>query len=473
VPTLGPSFALSRLQASLACRPYSAAAIILLGILVWPFLTKIDSQWDLVYVAAAERLTTDQDLFVEGYLYPPFMAFAAIPFTWLHPVGSRLAWYLVSVLCLVCLWRWAWRLAGGGRLQEEMTPWQEHVACMIGLACAFRFGIDCLQNHQTDLVIGILLLGGCLFLRDSRVLAAATCFGIAAGMKCTALLWCPYLLWRRQWGAAAWLVLVAFGVNLLPDLVRSPPSGRLWLTEWVTSFLLPMTGSDAKPGTWGSLIVYNQSLAGAGYRAFVADPIWEERTFCETPRAHAFTGTQLKLIVYGGELALVACCGALLWRSRRRTRTSMSSGSAQEPFEYCVVLLLMPLLSPMSSKPHFCTLLFPAFLLARMTMLQRSRILLLLLAGAIAVGVLATKDITGVYVASWMLWHGGVTLVTCFLLAGCLLAISSRVRKQSDIAISAFRPGFAVWTRFTTVSTESATPRSAPCRECASPGRAV
>ena len=51
--------------------------------------------------------------------------------------------------------------------------------------------------------------------------------------------------------------------------------------------------------------------------------------------------------------------------------------------EFGIVLTLMLLLSPMSSKPHFCTLFLPGFCLARLAVNRSSR------AAALAVGVAA------------------------------------------------------------------------------------
>src|SRR5438874_1333 len=82
------------------------------------------------------------------------------------------------------------------------------VVCL-GLACALPYVLSVMDHQQTDLLIAALLIGGCLALQRARALSAATLFGLAAGMKCTPLLWAPYLAWRGRWKAAAWLVAVA------------------------------------------------------------------------------------------------------------------------------------------------------------------------------------------------------------------------------------------------------------------------
>src|SRR5437764_38405 len=76
-----------------------------------------------------------------------------------------------------------------------------------------------------------------------------TWFGLAAAMKCTALLWVPYLVWRGRPAAAAWVMVVALGVNLLPDAVSTPPSGRPWLGEYAVRYLRPLASSEHVLGT--------------------------------------------------------------------------------------------------------------------------------------------------------------------------------------------------------------------------------
>src|SRR5262245_4277643 len=82
----------------------AASFIVIQGV---PFFLKPaqDSEWEEVYVAAGQRLAAGDDLYPQGtsYLYPPFGAFCAMPFTWLAPAPARLAWYAVNMLALIVL----------------------------------------------------------------------------------------------------------------------------------------------------------------------------------------------------------------------------------------------------------------------------------------------------------------------------------------------------------------------------------
>ena len=93
-----------------------------------------------------------------------------------------------------------------------------------------------------------------------------------------------------------------------------------------------------------------------------------------------------------------------------------------------VVLLLMLLLSPMSSKAHFGVLLVPGFCLARSALAggqgrYASRVLLGL---AVGLAVVANKDLLGGRLYTLALWYGSATWQALALLAGCLLALRGR-----------------------------------------------
>jgi len=185
-----------------------------------------------------------------------------------------------------------------------------------------------------------------------------------------------------------------------------------------------LTASDHVPGSWYSEIVYNQSVSGAINRWFTTGWTWTpDAGFAVVHRESLLSPASLKWLVYGLELAFLI--GALLAIGRRKA-SSGSIDSTQRPREgvaYSVALILMLLFSPMSSKPHFCTLLLPAFCLARLALTRPSHRLGLCLAAAIAAGTAGIKGLWGGEAAALALWCGNVMWSTIFLFAGCLGAL--------------------------------------------------
>jgi hypothetical protein len=401
---------------------FTTFGVLLLLIVAIPFCRRHDSEWEQVYVRAAAHLVKGEDIYrmADAYLYPPFMTLTALPFLALPALASRLVWFLVNAMCLLALLRWSWRLAGGGRLEgiKDVVP-RQRLAALLGFLCGISYLENCLAHQQTDLVIGALLAGGCLLLHRGRSLWAATSLGLAAACKCTALLWSPYLLWRGRPVAALWVVVVALGANLLPNLASAPPEGGFWFEEYASRFLKPLTASNHYIGTWGSDPVYNQSLTGLAQRWCTTQWTWMATDCIIEPRLPALQPQTLRLGVYGLELSLLA---AVLYRCGRPFhRLRDDPDGSRQALEYGMVLALMLLLSPMSSKAHFGTLVLPGFCLARAALLTRGWLRKGVLAGAVILGLLCNKDPLGERLYTLSLWYGVVTWQTLLLLAGCLL----------------------------------------------------
>jgi hypothetical protein len=365
------------------------------------------------------------------------MAWAALPFTALPAAAARGAWLLINLAAVVFLVRGAWRLAGGPRLEGAARPGRgEHLAAALGALCGLPYLENCLAHLQTDVVIGALLVGGCLLLGRSRALAAATCFGLAAAMKCTALLWAPYLLWRRRPAAAAWLLAVALGVNLLPDLYRPAASGRPWLAEYGLRFLSPLVQADHYLGSWGSDIVYNQSLSGAGRRWLATTWSWEAGDCTVSARPDAVSPLALRGAVHALELLLLLAAAWACGRPFRRLSRERVDAE-RHGLECGAVLLLMLLLSPMSSKAHFGVLLVPGFCLARAALAPGRRSERALLLSAVALGLLSGKTPLGERLYTLTLWYGAVTWQSLLLLLGCLVALWRSPRQTGALPLPA------------------------------------
>jgi hypothetical protein len=386
-----------------------------------PFQFRQHAEWQAVYVAAGQRLLTGEHIYqcsgdYVGFVYPPFAALIAAPFALLTPGVGRAAWYLLNVVCLVVLLRSAWQLSGGRRLEGTPSPPpREHLICILGLACSLSYAINCLAHQQTDLVIAALMMAGCLALSQSRSWLAATAFGLAAAIKCTPLLWGPYLFWRGRWREAAWLGCVALGANLLPNLLSAPEPGKLYLADWAERYLLPMSRPEYYPGTWYTAPIFNQSLPGTinrwalTYCHLTADD-------CEIlARSEPLPARTVKLLVYAGELSLLL---GLVWILGRRPFAE-GPEPRSAPAEYSCVLLFMLFLSPMSNTQHFVTLILPAFYLARLAVERRQLTPALLLLAAIAVRSTVIKWLWGEKFSSLCLWCGSVTWSALLLLVGC------------------------------------------------------
>ena len=402
-------------------RPFTTAAIIYLIAGGLRFMLARDfSEWDHVFVLAARQLRNGADIYnlptnlqeehPFPFSYPPFQALLAIPFTYLPGFLARLAWYLVDVICLVLMWRLAWKVSGGGKLENIDHPdWRQYVICILGLACAMRFVEDTLEHRQTDLLIGALLFGGCLAWQRSRDWVAASLWGFAAAFKCTPLLLAGYLLWRGRWGPAICLIVVAIGLNLLPDLVHRPPHG-IWLSQWYVQVL--RAKSDV--GAWYVDPILNQSLAGAAYRFSATRWSIVGNELLLAPVPSRISQPALKAMLYGVDVLLVALTAAAMGRPFRR-----NINPSRAALECSAVLILMLMLSPMSHKTHFCILLLPAFCVARLAVAKRSLMAWCALLTCIMLVMVLDRSFIGRPRGNLLMWLGSVTAGSLALWAAC------------------------------------------------------
>jgi hypothetical protein len=400
---------------------FQIVTVLLLAVLGVGFFQKPDedSEWEVVNVRAAARLRAGEEVYNqrEGFLYPPFAALCALPFTELGPLPMRAVWFAVNALALVLLVHFAWKIASGG----AGKGWTETLAWCLGLACALRYAIDCLSHQQSDVVIGATLMAGCYALLRNRPLLAATLIGLAAGVKATPILLAVYFVWRGYWIAAVWLAGVAVGVNLLPDLVHASPTGEPWVMRWLHLYVLP---AQSSVGVWGCDPVYNQSLSGAFYRFFSSDYLWTSTDLTVFKREHPLDPNALRTMVYGFEMSLALVMAWVVgkphWRGPRRSDDVAPSRRA---IEFSLALLLVLLVSPASSKPHFCTMVLPAFCLARLAIVEKRYMAGVFLLTAIGVSVPSVKDIWGGDFSAVALWWGCVTWSAAALLLGCAWAL--------------------------------------------------
>lgn len=404
-------------KSRLAIRTCRVVLAVVFGLLTMPVYVRGSGDWEAVYVAAAKNLRTGQDVLTGGtsYVYPPFGALFAVPFSYLPRPGMLFAWAAMNVLATAVLLAGCWRLAGGRGLPGRAgTTGADYAAFWLGGLLAFGFMLDSAGNWQTDLLIGAVMVGGGLLLAGGRSAWAGVAFGVAAAFKCTPLLFAPYLLWKRRFVAAAAVPVVAVGLNLLPDLAYPPPDGTPRLLTWKERFLTPMAGRDYDPGIWASGIAYNHSLAGVTLRLLTFRPGEGTRFADGIPRAERPSATELKRL----NLAIAALLGFVALVSLWRRPAEIQPGPILAA-ELGMVFAMMLVLSPMSSKPHFVTLLLPQMALARIAWDRRDRVLKVLVAFGAVAGLCTGKDIIGKDAYEFLVWYGLILAMTVGLFLGC------------------------------------------------------
>ena len=417
-------------------RRRAPAALVLMLVIVLPVLfvsRGTNSEWNDCFVTAAHHMAAREAIHHtnESYAYPPSMTFVSLPIGVLPLPWSLFAWSLVNIAATIATFYYSWKLIGGPALAKASATWWGVFG--LGLLLCFRWIISPLEHQQFDMVIAALITAGGWAVASGKNVRGGLLWGVAASMKCTPLLFAPYLAWRGRWLAAVLVVVAAVGMNVLPDLVVPQASGRSYVADWYRMFLKDV--GSAAPGTWHSDLTLNQSLGGLFNRwARVGWP-WSVENLEQTALP-ADAARQLKLLTYGAALLLV---GATAWIGGRPFRGPQAN-TGETPgrqtnliwaAEIGAVACLMLLLSPMSSKAHYVVLWLPSLLVARLAIERPSatwRVLVVLLA---ITGTLTTKGMVGKNLGDLTLTWGFPTFFAILM----LVAMWGGMRDRRDAGL--------------------------------------
>jgi hypothetical protein len=155
-----------------------------------------------VYRTAATRALAAEPLYrpEDGhyqYKYLPAFALAVAPVAWLSKDVDEPLWFAISVGLLVVFTRLSLQTLPDRRLS---TAW------LVGLAVLVtgKFWVKELAFGQTNLWLGILLVGAVISAQHDRRITAGALIGLAVFVKPYALVFLPWLAWAQ--GLTALLV---------------------------------------------------------------------------------------------------------------------------------------------------------------------------------------------------------------------------------------------------------------------------
>lgn len=288
------------------------------------------------------------------YLYPPFPAvLLAIP-----SYFGKIFLYLVLSLIGVVAWWMAIQLSNamGGTKDVSNRLIQSLPAALTAVFVFDNFDL----GQPTLVLLAIMLYGFWLMQRKSNW-AAGAMFALATAIKVFPISVFPYLLWRRQWMAAASMAaFLGIFLVLVPAPVRGFERNLSELKTWYNG----MVGSNSAEGygqrseqNW-SLV--NQSLIAMTHR-FVRPVNYNQNDPAQPPRYVNFLNLDFKQANWV-LIAVSALIGfgfvAVMRKEKQQTRLSNAA-------ELGILFCLMTIASPLAREYFFMWLLFPITVLAQ------------------------------------------------------------------------------------------------------------
>ena len=419
--------------------------LVVIGVIAAAFILSNRRPRDFaVYMLAAERIVHGDQIYrpddPPAFTYPPFFALPFVAYLPFPPRVQLFLWSLTNLgllaAVLAILSRWISphmstasdvpRRSNDGLTEQNTQPDREGRgrsstaiwAWVIILVLSARFLVSPIEYHAHDLILLVLvLLGGVAAARGGQSGAGAW-VGLATACKATPLLFLPVFAEQRRWRACAALVAVLITATLLPDMVFPNREGEPWAMCWYENFVSKVNvgASPEAGGAWARWDILNQSLPGTLYRLTSRPQNTSQINVCIMPLGES----QLRILTLVLEALIVVMIGIAAWPRKNDSRIA-DHRSLVTLGQFGAVLCGMLLLSPMSSKHHFCTLVVPiAFCVVYVLYHRRDAIVIAGLVCVFCMGTLGAKDLIGDEIGDWLQACG--SLAICSL--ACLIATS-------------------------------------------------
>lgn len=396
-----------------------------------------------IYLKAAARFVDGERVYrpeePPAFTYPPF---AVLPYPPLLavPEGLRgpvyaLANGVLTGLIALALFRLAAPPLG------HLSVRTRRICAAAVAVLAGRFVLSPLEYQSNDLFVVAFAVAGVAGLAWNRGVLGGASLGLAAAFKATPLLFLPVLVWRRKFLPAAAFGVAMTAATVLPDLVSPAEAGRPWAVAWYEAFVakVEVGGAPEAAGAWVRWNGLNQSLSGTLYR--LATPIEGNGIDVFDVAIVPLSETSLKLVSLAAAAAVLGVVLFATWprderfvdETERRFRRLGEAG---------VVFAAMLLLSPMSSKQHFCVLVIPIAVAAVDVATRRRDPVVLAGLGLIGLcGSAGAKDLVGRVWGNYLQACGTITAATAVALCLAAYVVSTRRREGVGLEPLAGRTG--------------------------------
>ncbi len=280
--------------------------------------------------------------------WPPFFLFLAAGLALVARVslaGGLLLWQVGSLAALWGALRLMPRLAG-----EEPAPLTS-TAVLVPLLMSARLLQEHFQHTQINLYVLFLILLAFHLFQQRHTGLGGLALAVAVSLRAVPMILLPYLLYRRAWRAAGWTAGFLVVINLfLPVAVFGSHEATERWRSWRA--IATAETQDPTPG------YSNQSLLAALKRSLTIaggarDPV---------KLAVADWSTERVVRLFYALIAAIGVAFALAFWGNQSRPTLASPRSFGE---LAVILVLMPLMSPLAWKAHFVTLLVGYWLIWR------------------------------------------------------------------------------------------------------------
>jgi alpha-1,2-mannosyltransferase len=283
-----------------------------------------------------------KDIYVD-YLfnsYSPFFYCVMAPLALLPDGAATLLWSLLgiaqftAIVCIVLA-----MIVRAGAPSERLSVFAGPLLCLVLFA-------DNLHLGQSNLFTLFFVCCALYCLQGGRDVRAGALLSVAIAYKLSPALFLLPLGLRRRFTALGGVVLGLVGcLGVVPAIVFGPGRAVALVRTWCDLIIVPfLSGERLRSATTGWHHT-NQSLEAFLQRHFTSYGATRYGGLHRFIDPGFLTDAQASRVALGARLGVLVLLAVVIWRQRRSPRSAL-------PLEASLVLLAMPLLSPVSWINH-------------------------------------------------------------------------------------------------------------------------
>jgi Glycosyltransferase family 87 len=374
------------------------------------------------YAAVGQAFFDGRDIYLDTPVgtntWPPFFSLAAVPLGLLDrvsPYFARIVWIALTWASILWALDLLARLIYDKRLRFRADETSLTIASpelLVPFALALPFIINNFELLQINMILFSLALWGLYLQAKGREAAGGIAIAAAAAMKVMSIAFLPYLLYRKRWRAAFWMVAATLVFFFSPALFLGWPKFWSGVALWPAALRASWGAGNAHQSVYSMW----DRILGYGYIPFAVPG-----TFLLP-----LSGARSAKLAWEITCAVAALLGAIAFRGTPRPDSRWAQ------VEWAAVFVAATILSPLTRKPYLVVLLLPYALLYaawRSTELdaRTRRVLRNVMFASFALSLPTLHDLIGKSLAV-RLEMGSVVTYGSLIMLGGLLWYRSRAR---------------------------------------------
>lgn len=287
-----------------------------------------------------------------AYSYPPFFAVIIMPVTLLPTVLGSWIFYGLSWIAFGFSVKYVMLIFETVTEKLNIRSSDKKIIVVVSFLLAGRYILNNFEHLQFDVFVFLTLILAVHLYLKKKIGSAAFFLAVSISLKVTPLLLFVYFVYKKEFRLIFLTSIILLGLNLIPELIFGIQRGVSYNWEWIKAVVLKMDSqhlsSDEIAAIWPPNSIMNQSIKPWIYRLFTDNSVsikgmdYQPNVLGLSPIISSRMASVLNLF-------LLLSSAVMIYKNKINSQYEFFK-------QISIVLCLMLLISPVSSKPHFITL---------------------------------------------------------------------------------------------------------------------